>query len=72
MERVHPLKAYRSREKLTQGQLAKLLGVERETVGRWETGRNPDSKLLPRIAARTGIPAKELRPDLAENLGVDQ
>lgn len=73
MQNVHPLKAYRSRQKLTQRGLAALLGVARETVGRWETGdRKTDRNLLTAISAKTGIPAKELRPDLAENLGVSE
>lgn len=67
MEGIHPLKAYRDREGLTQKQLADLLSVERTTVARWETEtRRIDHELLSKISETTGIPAKELRPDLAE------
>jgi DNA-binding XRE family transcriptional regulator len=71
MERIHPLRAYRSRHALTQTELAGSLGVARETLARWETGASkPGRVALPTIEAKTGIPAKELRPDLAEILGV--
>lgn len=65
MEAVHPLKAYRASHQVTQDQLAKLLGVARTTVARWESGnRNIDDELLPKVSAVTGIPKAELRPDL--------
>jgi transcriptional regulator with XRE-family HTH domain len=64
---VHPLKAYRETQtpKMSQAALAKRLGVARLTVLRWETGeRKIDPSNLPAVAEKTGIPAKELRPDL--------
>lgn len=67
MQSDHPLKSYRESQtpKLTPADLARLLGVGRSTVHRWESGdRMPDVDLLPRITERTGIPARELRPDL--------
>jgi transcriptional regulator with XRE-family HTH domain len=71
MAHDHPLRAYRSRENLTQAQLAKRLGLRRETIARWEIGAaRPDRALLSDIEAKTGVPAKELRPDLAEILGI--
>ncbi len=46
---------------LTQGQLAKQLGVERTTVVRWERGQTrPLSWLRPRLAAALGISADRL------------
>lgn len=66
---IHPLKAYRERQNppLTQEQLADLLGVTKAAVSRWESGeRQPDQNLLLHIAEKTGIPPRELRPDLAE------
>ncbi len=67
MERNHPLTAYRKAQGLTPAGLAKLLEVSRPTIFRWESGeREVDEDLLPRVSDRTGIPAKELRPDLAE------
>jgi transcriptional regulator with XRE-family HTH domain len=62
----HPLKTFRTREGLTQGQLADMVGVTRETVTRWENGtRNPDEEKLAVIAEKTGIQPSVLRPDLA-------
>lgn len=65
---VHPLKAYRAREKLTQLAAATKVGVTRESWARWETRtRKVDRDLLPIVATETGIPARELRPDLVED-----
>lgn len=67
MEVVHPLKAYRDREKLTQLAAAEQVGVTRESWARWESGtRKVDRELLPTVTTKTGIPARELRPDLVE------
>jgi transcriptional regulator with XRE-family HTH domain len=66
---THPLKAYRDREGLTQAELGKRLGVPRNSVARWEIGaRKIDTALVPSVAQKTGIPPRELRPDLAEML----
>ena len=46
--------------------LGARVGVDRATVHRWETGeRKPDEKILPKLSEVTGIPVRELRPDLA-------
>lgn len=69
MEAKHPLVAFRERTDppMKRAELARLLGVARVTVKRWETGdRNIDPDLVPSVAEKTGIPAKELRPDLVE------
>lgn len=69
MEGVHPLKAFREKQEppLSQGDLADLLGVARETVTRWESGaRKISEPNLPVVSEKTGIPKRELRPDLAE------
>lgn len=69
MESIHPLKAYRESQKprLTQKQLADLLGVKKATVSRWETGsRRLDETKLTAVAEKTGIAPEDLRPDLAE------
>lgn len=69
MQHVHPLKTYRSTQtpRLSQADLAKELGVARLTVLRWENGeRKIDPSLIPAVTEKTGIPAKELRPDLVE------
>jgi transcriptional regulator with XRE-family HTH domain len=68
MAYVHPLRAYRERQDppINRRQLADLLGVSTAAVSRWEAGeRKPDEDVLPLIVAKTGIPAAELRPDLA-------
>lgn len=73
MEAVHPLRAYRDTHELSRKKLAKTLGVSVPTLFRWEKGeRQPDPDKLSDITAKTGIPAKDLRPDLAEKLGADQ
>lgn len=69
MDGNHPLTEFRNNHqpKLSQGDLASMLGVARETVTRWESGtRKIDEKILPVVAARTKIPKRELRPDLAD------
>lgn len=68
---VHPLKSFRESQNppLSRAKLAKLLGVKRATVHRWETGkRQPEGKILKRVSKRTGIPVAQLRPDLAQLL----
>lgn len=56
MEAVHPLTAYRNLHKLKPADLARLLGVSRATVHRWETGeRKPSRDKLPVIKEKTGI-----------------
>jgi transcriptional regulator with XRE-family HTH domain len=64
---MNPLKTYREKHKLTQAGLASELEVSRTTVARWESHtRKIGREKLPTVAAKTGIPAKVLRPDLAE------
>jgi transcriptional regulator with XRE-family HTH domain len=67
----HPLRTYRLSHdpRLSQGQLADLLGVTRTTVARWETGtRKVDPDKLGEIADKTGVAPADLRPDLVELL----
>jgi transcriptional regulator with XRE-family HTH domain len=68
---MNPLKAFRESQQppLSKSELARLLGVSRPTAHRWETGKRkigPDS--LQTVFEKTGIPKRELRPDLAEKL----
>lgn len=52
---------------MSSAALAKLLGVSRPTIHRWETGDRKISRdMLATVSAKTGIPVKALRPDLAE------
>lgn len=63
----HPLARFRQEHGLSQVQLAAMLGVTGVTVSRWETGqRQIGSAQIPEINRLTGIPAEQLRPDLAE------
>lgn len=69
MQGIHPLRSYRKSRtpKLSQAGLAEQLGVARQTVLRWENyERKIDLPLVAEIERKTGIPAKELRPDLEE------
>lgn len=64
------LKAFRHNHEppLTAPQAAELVPVSRSTWFRWESGvRSIDRDLLPRMQEVTGIPAKDLRPDLARH-----
>lgn len=68
---THPLRTYRTSKspKQSQADLADILGVSRLTVLRWENGdRKINESLLSAVSKKTGIPAKELRPDLVERL----
>lgn len=69
---VHPLTAYRTSQEppLTEADLARKLGVGRAAVNRWEKGaRKIRTDLVLMVSERTGIPAKDLRPDLERLFG---
>lgn len=67
MQASHPLKLYRERLSKTRASLARDLSVSKTTVARWEEGiRKIDESKLSNVVRITGIPAKELRPDLVE------
>ena len=69
----HPLRAYRNNRGITQDALAKELGVHPLSISRWETGqRKIDASLLEAISEKTGVPAKDLRPDLAKHFEAAQ
>jgi DNA-binding transcriptional regulator YdaS (Cro superfamily) len=68
-KKPHPLVAYRESQQppLSRAKLAEKIGVRRPTIFRWETGdRKIDESKLPDVIRVTGIPAKELRPDLIQ------
>lgn len=73
MEGSQPLKVLRNdrvRRGMTSAEYARFLGENRPTVHRWETGaRKIGQGKLSKIAEKTGLPARELRPDLAELMG---
>lgn len=64
----NPIRAYRERQTppLSQGQFGDRVGVTRFTVMRWENGSPIDEERLPDVSREIGIPARELRPDLAD------
>ena len=60
------LRAYRQSAGLSQRKLAERIGVQRETLARWEGGqRRVDIEKLPKVSEVTGITPAKLRPDLA-------
>ena len=72
MSTNHPLEAYRNSHTppKTRAALARDLNVSKTTIARWEEGtRKVDQKLVTDISSKTGIPVKELRPDLADLVG---
>ena len=53
---MHPLVAYRIANKMIPADMARLLGVSRATIHRWETGeRGPSRNNLSVIKEKTGI-----------------
>lgn len=54
---------------LTQAQLAKRLGIDKQTISRWERGTNtPRWNMLPRIADALGLTEDELIGSHGESL----
>lgn len=55
------IKKYRKKRKITQEQLAEVLGVSDQAVSRWENGSTyPDIELLPTIALYFGVTLDEM------------
>ena len=63
------LKQIRKDKKLSQEELAELLGVSRQAVSKWERGQGcPDVSLLPRLAQTLGVEVEGLLAgELLEN-----
>ena len=58
---ITQIKEYREQRKMTQGELAALVGVRRETIVHLENGRyNPSLKLAMDIARVFGAAVEEL------------
>ena len=63
----HPLRKYREQHGLTQGQLAKKLGVSRQMVGLIESGeREITAENAVEWEGELDIPRAKLRPDIFE------
>lgn len=62
MTETHPLTAYRKRQKppLSLAELARAIGVQPNTVWRWENGRLPDQNVWPKISRATGVRPEDL------------
>lgn len=61
----HPLNQYRDKHKLTQAQLAELLGVSRATITHIETGKRrvtPEKAI--EFEAKIGVKKKALCPEI--------
>ena len=65
--KLHPIRLWRYRHDppLSLRQAAAVLGVTYAAISRWEDGtRIIDLNVTVTIAEKTGIPIKDLRPDL--------
>jgi transcriptional regulator with XRE-family HTH domain len=62
MELGGMIRKYREALGLSQAELGKAVGVSQATIDKIENGRTALSRFLPRIAARLGIPLKQLDP----------
>ena len=55
------LKAARKQKGLSQAELGKLLGVQAQTIGRWETGKSkPNLKTINKLCEVLNIPLYSL------------
>jgi transcriptional regulator with XRE-family HTH domain len=62
MELGDLVRKYREALKLSQAELGRAVGVSQATIDKIESGRTTLSRFLPRIAARLGIPQRDLDP----------
>lgn len=70
MEATHSLKQFMDGRGWKQAEMAKFLDVPPGTLSRWLSGkRQIEPTKLREISERTGIPVRDLRPDLAQLLG---
>ncbi len=68
MSKIHErIKAWREQQQpsLSQEEAGKRVGVTRFTWLRWESGSPIELRFVPAVARETGIPAADLRPDIA-------
>lgn len=62
---VHPLRAFREKQDISQAQLAQTLGVSRQMVGLIEASKRLVSPAKAIAWERsTGIPREAMRPDI--------
>lgn len=61
MSEANPLKQYRDTSEISQEKLGELIGVDGNTIARWERGDHlPQKKFWSKIAEVTGITAAQL------------
>ena len=60
MSDLNPIRAYRAKSGFTLHELATQIGVQRNTIWRWEQGRAPDKKVWPAIIKATPITRQQL------------
>ena len=61
MDRILIIREYRLAADMTQAQLAERVGVQYQSVSKWETGVSmPDVMLLPKIADALGVTIDDL------------
>lgn len=73
MAELPKLRAYRKANRLSQRQLAALVGVDRVSVARWENGmRRVNWNDLRKLCKLTGLPPSALRPDLGRFFELQQ
>jgi transcriptional regulator with XRE-family HTH domain len=61
----HPIEKYRRARGLRQSDLAERVGVNENSVLRWEKGATPRPQHLPRIAEALGVDPLQLDGELA-------
>jgi transcriptional regulator with XRE-family HTH domain len=67
---AHPLRKFRQENEISQSEMARRLGLSRSFLQRVEAGtRMPGPDVTRKINAETGIPEREIRPDLADLIG---
>jgi len=57
---MHPIVEYRKARGLTQADLARVMGVNVNTVQGWERGAEPRARLVPRLADALGVDSLHL------------
>lgn len=58
---THPIRLYREREGISRAELARRIGVDPQTIYRWENGKRwPRRDAMRRIERVTGISITEL------------